>query len=165
MLLCFSTSDKNAVPVEYAAAVTASGVPTVAVCSSAYFGQEPHNSCGRHLHEVCTMYIDNMAPFGDACLHLENTSADITPLSTVTGVYILNSILAEAAQLALKRGAPCLYIAVFRTADAADVLRGVALNRLMIVLLQILGKEVIQLLKRNHIRIVVQIRMNCARNG
>lgn len=105
MLFCFSTSDKNAVPVEFAKHVTDTGVPTVAVCSSAYFSQEPHNACGAHLHEVCTMYIDNLAPYGDACLEPGGAMPGMAPLSTLTGVFILNSVLAEAARIALRRGA------------------------------------------------------------
>ena len=104
MLICSSTSDKNAVPVEYAAYVASLGVPTVAICSSAYFTQAVHNACDRHLHEVCSMYIDNMAPFGDACLRPEGFPEAMMPLSTITGAYILNSILAESARLALERG-------------------------------------------------------------
>ena len=104
MMFIVSTSDKNAVPVEYAEYVSSLGIPTVAVCSSAYFDQPAHNACGRHLHEVCTLYIDNHAPFGYACLQPEGAAAAMTPLSTVTGVYILNSVLAQATELALSRG-------------------------------------------------------------
>lgn len=104
MMFIVSTSDKNAVPVEYAEHVSSLGIPTVAICSSAYFGQEVHNASGRHLHEVCTMYIDNHAPFGDACLRPEGAAAAMTPLSTVTGVYILNSVLAQATELAISKG-------------------------------------------------------------
>lgn len=104
VMFCFSTSDKNAVPVEYAQYVTSLGIPTVAVCSSAYFSQPVHNSCGKHLHEVCTMYIDNHAPYGDACLSVGDCGA-MAPLSTITGAFILNSILAEAARIAGEHGA------------------------------------------------------------
>lgn len=104
ILICVSTSDKNAVAVEYADYITSSGVTTVAISSSAYFNQKVYNSCGKHLHEVCTLFIDNKAPFGDACLSLTKSETAMTPLSTVTGTFILNSILAEAAQLALKDG-------------------------------------------------------------
>lgn len=105
MLICISTSDKNAVPVELCQAVKERGVPTVGISSSAYFGDEVHNACGKHLHEVCDLWIDNSAPHGDACLSLRGGAVPMTPLSTVTGAFILNSILAEGAQLALDDGA------------------------------------------------------------
>ena len=111
MLICFSTSDKNAVPVEFAEYIAGLGVPTVAVCSSAYFGQQPHNSCGKLLHEVCSIYIDNLAPYGDACLSPADGLPGMAPLSTVTGAFILNSILAEAARIAAAHGAePPVYL-------------------------------------------------------
>lgn len=104
MLICLSTSDKNAVPVELCGAVGEKGVPTVAVSSSAYFGDEVHNAPGKHLHEVCSVWIDNAVPHGDACLTLRGAAVPMTPLSTVTGAFILNSILAEGTQLALDDG-------------------------------------------------------------
>ena len=51
------------------------------------------------------MYIDNHAPFGDACLRPEGALTSMAPLSTAAGAYILNSVLAEAAQLAISHGA------------------------------------------------------------
>lgn len=105
MLICISTSDKNAVPVELCQAVRDSGVPTVGISSSAYFGDPVSNACGKHLHEVCGVWIDNCAPHGDACLSLRGAAVPMTPLSTVTGAFILNSILAEGAQMALDDGA------------------------------------------------------------
>lgn len=104
MLMCFSTSDKNAVPVEYADYINSLNIPTIAVCSSAYFEQPVHNLCSKHLHEVCSFYIDNCVPYGDACLHPSDALPEMAPISTITGAFILNSILAEGARLAAERG-------------------------------------------------------------
>lgn len=104
MLFCLSTSGINPVPVELAEAVRSQGIPTVAICSSAYFNQESRCADGKHLYEVCDLWIDNKAPHGDACLLPEGSSIKTTPLSTITGAYILNSILAEGTQLALAQG-------------------------------------------------------------
>lgn len=43
-------------------------------------------------------------PHGDACLLPQGAAIRTTPLSTITGAFILNSILAEATQLALAEG-------------------------------------------------------------
>ena len=43
-------------------------------------------------------------PHGDACLLPQGAAIKTTPLSTITGAFILNSILAEATQLALAEG-------------------------------------------------------------
>lgn len=104
MLFCLSTSGINAVPVETAQKARAMGLPVVAICSAAYFNQPANTADGKHLHEVCNLWIDNQAPHGDACLHPKNAPVSITPLSTITGIYILNSILAEGIQLALTDG-------------------------------------------------------------
>lgn len=105
MLFCLSTSDKNAVPVELAAKVRAMGIPVVGIGSGAYADDPVHNAEGKHLHELCELWIDNMAPHGDACLLPAGAAVPMAPLSTVTGSFILNSILAEGTQLAITRGA------------------------------------------------------------
>lgn len=104
MLFCLSTSGINAVPVEVAEAVRSRGVPTVAICSSAYFDQPSRSPDGKHLYEVADLWLDNMAPHGDACLQPEGSPIKTTPLSTITGAFLLNAILAEGMQLALNDG-------------------------------------------------------------
>lgn len=101
MLFCLSTSGINPVPVELAQAVHSRGIPTVSICSSAYFDQPTRCPNGKHLYEVTDLWLDNMAPHGDACLQPEGAPIATTPLSTITGAFILNSILAEGMQLAL----------------------------------------------------------------
>ena len=104
LLICCSTSDKNAVPVEYAKYVSDLGIPTIGISSSSYYKCAVVNECGKHLHEVCTLAIDNAAPFGDACILPGENAEKMSPLSSITGVYILNSILAEATRIALETG-------------------------------------------------------------
>ena len=104
LMICVSTSDKNAVPVEYAEYVRSLGIPTIAISSSAYYYRKVTNGIGKHLHEICTVFIDNKAPYGDACLNILGQSYPIAPISTITGVFILNGILADAAQIASEHG-------------------------------------------------------------
>lgn len=104
LVFCLSTSGINAVPVEFAEAVRSQGIPTVAICSSAYFDQPARSASGKHLYEAVDLWIDNKAPHGDACLLPQGASIRTTPLSTITGAFILNSILAEGIQLALAEG-------------------------------------------------------------
>ena len=104
MLFCLSNSGINPVPVELAEAVRNRGIATVAICSGAYFDQPSRCTGGKHLYEVADLWIDNHAPHGDACLLPEGSVLKTTPLSTITGAYILNSVLAEGTQLALARG-------------------------------------------------------------
>ena len=67
-----------------------------------------HNT---HLQSCCDICIDNAVPHGDACLQPEGLPIKMSPISTVAGAYIINSILAEATQLALKAGCqPPVYL-------------------------------------------------------
>lgn len=104
LMICISTSGVNAVPVEFAFAVKEQGIPVIGISSHAYDSQAANNPLGRHLFEVCDLCIDNAAPHGDACLTLEGLPVKMTPVSTVTGAFILNSILAEASALLLAQG-------------------------------------------------------------
>ena len=104
VVLCLSTSGVNAVGVEMAEALHARGIPTIGICSSAYFEQPARTLNGKHLHEAVDLWIDNKAPHGDACLQPQGASVKTTPLSTIAGAFILNTILAEATELALAEG-------------------------------------------------------------
>lgn len=105
LLFCISTSGINAVPVEVTEAVRAMGVPTIAICSGAYAEDASRAPSGKHLYEIADLWLDNLAPHGDACLTPEGSPVPTTPLSTITGTFLMNSILAEGTELALKSGA------------------------------------------------------------
>lgn len=104
MLICVSSSGINAVPVEFASAVREGGIPVVGIASDHYLSQAPHNAVGKHLQDVCDVCIDNAVPHGDACLQPEGLPVKMTPVSTVASTYIINSILAEGTEFALKEG-------------------------------------------------------------
>lgn len=103
-LICASTSGINGVPVEVAAEARRRGVKVIGIASDAYLDQAPRNLHNAHLQQVCDVCIDNAVPHGDACLQPEGLPVKMTPVSTVTGAFIINSILAEATQLALEEG-------------------------------------------------------------
>lgn len=104
MVICVSTSGVNAVPVEFAAGARRRGLPVVGVSSDAYLTQPARNTLNAHLQQVCDVCLNNGAPHGDACLRPEGLAVAMTPVSTVTSVFIVNSILAEAVALAVKAG-------------------------------------------------------------
>lgn len=104
VVFCISTSGVNGVPVEFASALMARGIPVIGIASDVYLEQTPKNSLGKHLQEVCTLCIHNYAPHGDACLQPEGLPVRMTPVSTVAGAFIINSVLAEATQMALSEG-------------------------------------------------------------
>lgn len=105
LLFCVSTSGINAVPVEVAQAVRGLGVPVIAICSGAYTQDPSRAPGGKHLWEVADLWLDNLAPHGDATLQPKGSPVPTTPLSTITGAFLLNGILAEGMELALAAGA------------------------------------------------------------
>lgn len=110
-LICVSTSGVNAVPVEFAMGARGLGIPVIGISSDAYLTADT----GRpHLQNVCDVCIDNHAPYGDACLELSGLDTMMTPVSTVTGCFIINSIFAQAAELALAQG---LEVPVFKSGN------------------------------------------------
>ena len=111
VLICVSTSGINGVPVEVAAQAKNEGIPVIGIASDAYLDQQPRNIYGLHLQQVCQICVDNAAPMGDACLEIEGLPVRFAPVSTITGVFILNSILAEAVAYVLQEGGvPPIYL-------------------------------------------------------
>jgi uncharacterized phosphosugar-binding protein len=104
MFFCISTSGINAVPIEVTETVRSQGVFTVAICSSAYFDKSVSSRSGRHLYEAADIWIDNMVPYGDACLQPKGSRVNTTPLSTIMSTFIINSILAESIEIAIAEG-------------------------------------------------------------
>ena len=49
------------------------------------------------MYEICDIYIDNKIPPGDAVVEINKKL--VGPASSITGAFILNSILVEVANL------------------------------------------------------------------
>ena len=101
LMFVVSTSGKNAVPCEMAAAAAKKGIPTVAVVSGAYFDDPTGSS---KVYELCDMYIDNCVPHGDAVIDITGNAAKMGSVSTAAGSFILQAVLLEAAELAAQKG-------------------------------------------------------------
>lgn len=96
MVVVISASGKNAVPVEMLRAAKSAGVTTCAISSSAY------RNYGGVLLDEADIAIDCKVPHGDAVIQVGN--AKMGGLSTSASCFILNSILIEGAEKALRRG-------------------------------------------------------------
>ncbi len=95
-LVVFSNSGVNAVPVEMAKIVREQyGLPVIAVISADYAAQAPLSPLGVRLSEIADVTIDNGGPPGDALVEIPGTGVRVGPSSTVTGAFILNSLLTE----------------------------------------------------------------------
>lgn len=109
-LIVFSNSGVNGLPVEIARLATECGVNTIAVSSSAYWQAPSRHPLGLHLHQACRLSIDTGAPHGDASYPLQGMQGAMGPVSSIVGAYILNCLLARAAEWSAAQGVfPAVY--------------------------------------------------------
>jgi uncharacterized phosphosugar-binding protein len=118
VVVVFSTSGVNAVPVEAAKLARAAGATVVAVTSQAY---SAHVAAGRErLADVASIVLDNKAPPGDACARLTADGLNAGPISTVVGAALLNALLIEASARLLADGVePPIYVSANMPGAAA----------------------------------------------
>lgn len=105
VLLVISTSGINPVPVDVALYGKECGATTVAITSTAYAKTESsRHEKGFYLKDVCHYVIDNHVPVGDTTLHHSDSGIRFAPSSSVIGISILQSILAEVVHLLIETG-------------------------------------------------------------
>ena len=110
-----SNSGRNAYPIEMALAAKARGATTIALTSLQHAKQTTsrHHS-GKRLFELTDLVLDNGGEYGDASLPIAGRTIRMGPTSTVVGVFILNTLLAEAVNLLALRG---IDIDVYKSAN------------------------------------------------
>jgi uncharacterized phosphosugar-binding protein len=108
MILIFSNSGVNHVPVEMALHAKKCGLTVVTVCSIAFSQIAPLSPLGRRLAEVADYAIDNGGIPGDAMIRVGDDL--VGPSSTIVGATIVNALVVEVARRlnARKRDAPIL---------------------------------------------------------
>ncbi len=103
MILIFSNSGVNQLPIEMAVTTRELGLKVVGICSHAYAKIAPLSDLGKRLFEVSDYSIDNQGMPGDALLPLEGTNWKVAPSSTIVNVLIWNCLLTETVNLLQKR--------------------------------------------------------------
>lgn len=96
-VIVYSNSGVNAAPVEAAMAAKERRMTVIAVVARAYASAAPAGATGRKLAEIADIVIDNQGVPGDALVEVQATGLRVGPASTITGAFILNSILTEVA--------------------------------------------------------------------
>ena len=92
-----STSGRNPVPVDVAAAAREKGAFVIGITSLAYSSSQPsRHKSGKYLFDSVDLVIDNHSVAGDAILSYESVDVPFGPTSTVVGATILNAVFAEA---------------------------------------------------------------------
>jgi len=105
VLIIASTSGRNAVVIDMAAAAKDQGIKTIAITSIDYSKNvTSRHSSGKKLMDICDIVIDNCAPHGDAVVDIPNFPQKVGPVSSVTGCAVVNSIVSEAVRLLVDKG-------------------------------------------------------------
>jgi uncharacterized phosphosugar-binding protein len=105
VLIVASNSGRNAVPIEMALEGRARGMKVIAITNVAHakvWGSK-HRS-GKTLGEVADICLDNCGVPGDACTPVDGIQQLVGSPSTATGAMIVNLIIVQGIESALKRG-------------------------------------------------------------
>jgi uncharacterized phosphosugar-binding protein len=105
VLIVFSNSGVNPLPIEVAQIGKQLGLFTVCVCSFEHTAKaEPRLADHTRLCDVVDIAIDSHTPYGDAGLEMPGLPMHIGPLSTIAGVSIVNAIVAETVEQLVAAG-------------------------------------------------------------
>ncbi len=97
ILMIVSNSGVNHAPVEAALIAKKKKIKTISISSIEYSNNAPLSDLKKKLYEITDISIDNKIPPGDAIVKVKDNM--VGPVSTITGSFILNSILIEVANL------------------------------------------------------------------
>ncbi len=97
VVVVFSNSGVNAVPVEAAETAKAKGAKVIGVIAAAYAAAATPPAGGRPLSAVVDLVIDNRGPPGDALVEIPGSGQRTGPGSTLAAAFILNAVLTETA--------------------------------------------------------------------
>ena len=111
VLIAFSNSGRNTVPVELAVKCRERGAKVIALTSMNHTSQvTPRNKLGMRLFEAADLVLDNMGVLGDAVI--EGTGGRMVgPTSTAIGAALLQSIGCRVEEIAREQNKPIDYFA------------------------------------------------------
>ena len=92
-----SNSGVNHAPVEAAMIAREKNIKTIALTSIKYSKKAPLSKLNKRLYEIVDVFIDNKIPPGDSIISINKFN--VGHASTITGSFILNSILIEVADM------------------------------------------------------------------
>ena len=98
VFIIISNSGRNAVPVEVALEAKKRGNKVIAVTSVlASQNSASRHSSGKRLFEVADVVLDNCGKPGDVAVKVPELDQGLGPTSTITGAYLLNAVMIQAA--------------------------------------------------------------------
>jgi uncharacterized phosphosugar-binding protein len=105
VLIIVSTSGRNPVVVDMARAAREEQIKVIGVTSVAYSSAvSSRDSSGLKLPDLCDVVLDNGAPVGDAAVEVPGCPQRIGPLSSLTGIALVNALTVEVVEICLARG-------------------------------------------------------------
>ena len=120
MLVVFSNSGVNRLPVEMAQRGRERNLFVVGVSSFEYAKLAPLSDLGMRLDQAADVALDNGGMPGDALLELPGFPWRVAPSSTVIGALLWNGLIAETARLLLEAGISPPIFASLNVAGAAE---------------------------------------------
>lgn len=120
MILIYSNSGVNTLPVEMALVSKENGLSVVAICSKEYARVAPLSGIGKRLYEVADFEIDNGGVPGDAFIPVEGTEWRVSPSSTIINAMLWNCLLTETVFILQERGIDLPLIASMNMHGAAQ---------------------------------------------
>jgi len=105
VFLVISNSGRNAAPIEMACEAQRHGHKVIAeTCVEFSLSQPSRHSSGKRLLDYADVILDNMGPWGDVVIQLEDMEQGLGPASGVTGITLIHSMLVEAAMRIRAKG-------------------------------------------------------------
>jgi uncharacterized phosphosugar-binding protein len=81
------------------------GIRTIGITALRYTRRvQSRHPSGKKLADLCEIVLDNGAPEGDAVVEIPGFPQKVGPLSSLTGIAIVNALAAEVVARLVKRG-------------------------------------------------------------
>ena len=104
VLIIFSNSGINAVPVEMAIEAKKRGVTVIAFTSvKPNSATQPRNRAGKHLHQVADYVVDTNVTYGDASIELGN-GVKVAAISSIINCTLMHGIIAQLCYELVEEG-------------------------------------------------------------
>jgi uncharacterized phosphosugar-binding protein len=105
VLLLTSTSGRNAVIIDMALEAQKRGVSIIGITALAYTQHvTSRHPSGKKLIDLCTVVLDNGAPYGDAVVKIAGFPQAVGPVSSLTGIALVNALVCECVQGLVEAG-------------------------------------------------------------
>lgn len=106
-VVIISNSGRNAVCIDLALLAKQKGLLVVALTSIAHASSATsRHPCGKKLHEIADIVLDNCGCAGDASVYFEKLGRNAAPTSTSAGAAILNAVVAGCIEKLIEDGFP-----------------------------------------------------------